>query len=296
MNAVLSLLRRAQAPTVRRLAGVALDSDFAERERAFRRFGGDLPAFLNALRKRELVELSEELSLPSTGRVGHLRERLWTWGAELEAGGRDVLGTAVQPRPQVLKDKLVHLRAEPAIAPEPQDLPRSVPIPVGRPHFVGEPDTIDELLNRANALLGVRLGERGRDKGAYGSSIAALLGVAEEGLSEPDWRGEVEIKSVPVVRDRGGMWWVKEDPAVSMEAARPLAKLTRVLWIARIADEQDSPILSWFYQERTWRLEQLQTRDLHTRPKGGKGTRARGWYLHKRYFADCGLLLTLNGE
>jgi hypothetical protein len=36
-------------------------------------------------------------------------------------------------------------------------------------------------------------------------------------------------------------------------------------------------------------------RDLHTRPKGPRGTDRRGWYLHKRFFVDAGLYPTLNG-
>ena len=158
-----------------------------------------------------------------------------------------------------------------------------------------EPDTLEDLLARADTLLGLRLGPAGRDKGAHGARIAALLGVRERGEAEPDWRGEVEIKTVPVVRDRSGFWRVKEDPAVSMESVPAPSKLGRVLWIARVADAADSPVLAWFYQERDARLADLQRAHLHTRPKGGAGATTRGWYLHKGYFAACGFLRSLNG-
>ncbi|MBT8494227.1 MAG: hypothetical protein KJO07_14315, partial [Deltaproteobacteria bacterium] len=211
------------------------------------------------------------------------------------AGGEAFVGTALQPEPRILRGKLVHFGAEPAIEPAAADLPRAIPPPAPVPRFGSEPDTLEELLDRASALVGVRLGDRGRDKGAYGTLIASVLGVREDGFSEPDWRGEVEIKTVPVVRDAGGLWWVKEDPAVSMETARPLAKLVRVLWITRVADDDGSPVLSWLYQEHSPRLRQLFERDLHTRPKGGAGATTRGWYLHKRFFIDSGLLRSLNG-
>jgi hypothetical protein len=158
-----------------------------------------------------------------------------------------------------------------------------------------EPDTIEDLLARATLLVGVRLGARSRDKGEYGARIAALLGVRERGHSEPDWRGEVEVKTVPVVRDPGGLWRVSEDPAVSMADVAPESKLGRVLWVARVADDASSPILSWYYQEWDPVVAALARRCLHTRPKGPAGTQSRGWYLHKRFFAGSGFLVTLNG-
>jgi hypothetical protein len=80
-----------------------------------------------------------------------------------------------------------------------------------------------------------------------------------------------------------------------MEGARPLDKLRKVLWIARVADSGDSPLLSWFYQEWDEAVARLVARHLHTRPKGGAGTSARGYYLHKRFFAESGFLRALNG-
>lgn len=186
------------------------------------------------------------------------------------------------------------------LAPPAPALPRPVPPPRAcerpdRPDAIDEPDTVEDLLARATQLVGMRLGQRGPDKGEYGSRIAALLGVRERGAAEPDWRGEVEVKTVPVVRDPGGLWRVAEDPAVSMADIRPESKLGRVLWIARVADAGDSPILSWYYQEWDAWVARLARRCLHTRPKGPAGATTRGWYLHKRFFAASGFLVTLNG-
>jgi hypothetical protein len=213
----------------------------------------------------------------------------------LEAGGDELLGSAVQPLPVILGGKLVHLGPMRGAAPPTEELPRPIPDPLVEPTGVAEPDTIEALLERATELIGVQLGERGRDKGEYGARIASLLGVEESGFSEPDWRGEVEIKTVPVVRDPAGWWRVKEDPAVSMLGASPIEKLRRVLWVARVADDSSSPILSWYFQEWDGSVAELVERYLHTRPKGPRGTSNRGWYLHKRFFVDSGFLKSLNG-
>ena len=93
-----------------------------------------------------------------------------------------------------------------------------------------EPETIDELLAAATRAIGVRLGRRGRDKGAWGLRAAALLGVPERGGDEPDWRGDVEIKTVPVAREASGLWRVVEDPAIAMVGpAGAISKLQRTL-------------------------------------------------------------------
>jgi hypothetical protein len=173
--------------------------------------------------------------------------------------------------------------------------PRPVPPAVAPPPAADEPDTLEELLARATALVGVRLGADRRDKGAHGLALAALLGVAERGHAEADWRGEVELKSVPVVRDRSGLWRVKEDPAIAMADVDPRPKLGRVLWLARVADAPDSPLLSWYYQELDAELAALADAHLHLRPKGPRGTSARGRYLHKGYFLASGFLASLNG-
>ncbi|MBZ0230715.1 MAG: hypothetical protein K8M05_00060, partial [Deltaproteobacteria bacterium] len=133
------------------------------------------------------------------------------------------------------------------------------------------------------------------DKGAWGAAAAALLGVVERNHDEPDWRGDVEVKTVPVALDRSGRWRVTEDPAVAMVDAQPLGKLRRVLWLVRASIGEGATILSWYFVEWDAELARLVRRDLHTRPKGPRGTDRRGWYLHKRFFVDAGLYPTLNG-
>ena len=80
----------------------------------------------------------------------------------------------------------------------------------------------------------------------------------------------------------------------------PAAKLQRVLWLVRAhvddGDDGDTAILSWYFLEWDAVIERLVRRYLHQRPKGPAGTRQRGWYLHKAFFADAGLLATLNGS
>jgi len=289
MNAALHFTSLLPHPVRTRLVGRA---DLERRlELAF---AGDLAALLNRLRKEELAALARAIDVDGDGAVGALRARLWRAGAALEAGGEAELGSPWQPIPAVLGGRLVHFGPVRGLAPAAPALPRPVPPPRAAAG-VDEPDTIEDLLIRATALLGVRLGQRGRDKGEYGTRIAALLGVSERGAAEPDWRGEVEVKTVPVVRDPGGLWRVSEDPAVSMADVAPERKLGRVLWIARVADSAESPILSWYYQEWDPVVARLARRCLHTRPKGPAGTLSRGWYLHKRFFAGSGFLVTLNG-
>ena len=103
-------------------------------------------------------------------------------------------------------------------------------------------------------------------------------------------------------------WRVTEDPAVAMVAAGPLTKLRRVLWMVRATLPDDAAdaagdefagapatFLSWYFVEWDAEIARLVRRDLHTRPKGPRGTSSRGWYLHKRFFVDAGLYATLNG-
>lgn len=294
MNAALhfaSLLPREVRARLAR-SGARRDPDEALR----RAFEGDLAGLLNRMHKEELAALARALGVEHGGAIGSLRARLWRAGAALEAGGEEELGRPWQPIPAVLGGRLVALGPVRGLAPPAAALPRPVPPP--RPPaapLCDEPDTVEDLLARASELVGVRLGARGRDKGEYGARIAALLGVRERGAAEPDWRGEVEVKTVPVVRDPGGLWRVAEDPAVSMADVAPESKLGRVLWVARVADDAGSPVLSWYYQEWDPVVAALARRCLHTRPKGPAGARTRGWYLHKRFFAGCGFLLTLNG-
>jgi hypothetical protein len=255
----------------------------------------DLCRLLNRLRRAELDELARGRKLATSGSIGELRARLWRAGAVAEAGSDQHLGTPLQPVPLVLGGKLRIPARGNGIAPPAHAWPRPIPCAAAVPAPDREPDSVDELLDNAARLVGVRLGPGGRNKGAHGAAIARALGVVERGHAEADWRGEVELKSVPVVRDPAGWWRVKEDPAVSMETGQPLAKLRKVLWIARVADRSDSPVLSWYFQEADGPVDRLLARDLHTRPKGGAGATSRGWYLHKRFFLDSGFVRSLNG-
>jgi hypothetical protein len=299
MNAVeimLSPLPRHALWRLSRLAGV--DEGLAESDvgaAVWARFELDLVGLLNASNRAELDAMAAECEVDTDLNIGELRAALWMWGAELESPDPSLLGTCLQPVPVVLRGKLVMMGRGNGVAPPAAGYPRRVPEAVPAPLVDDEPDSVEQLLDAADRLVGVRLGGASRDKGAFGVRVAALLGVAEHGHSEPDWRGEVEIKTVPVIRDRSGWWRVKEDPAISMEHASPLAKLRRVLWIARIADACDSPILAWYYQEVDPAVREQIDAHLHTRPKGPKGTTARGWYLHKSFFAENGFLGALNG-
>ena len=264
-------------------------------DRLEKRFCLDLAGLLNLLKRSELDELATAVGVDSKGSMGRVRARLWLAGAHLEASGMEYVGTAVQPAPIVLAERLVYQpkgvgRSAPATR-WPRPIPPAKPLVI----FDTEPTTFEILLARVDQLVGVELGARGRDKGHYGSRVAEWLGVVEHGRSEPDWRGEVELKTVPVVRDSSGLWRVKEDPAISMEHASPHAKLAQVVWIARVADHRASPILSWYYQRRDSRVAALIDKYLHTRPKGPAGARTRGWYLHKRFFLESGFLASLNG-
>ncbi len=266
----------------------------AQRRAVVARFELDLIGLLNLCCRAELEALAERLRVATDGSIGELRARLWQAGAELEAGGQPV-GPPLQPIPVILRGKLVQLAEGPGLSPPARGYPRPIARPAPLAHPDEEPDTVEELLALADRLVGVRLGRGGRGKGAFGTKVAALLGVRERGFAEADWRGEVEIKTVPVVRDRAGWWRVKEDPAITMVGQSPIAKLRQVLWIARVADAGDSPILSWYYHEWSPELGCLFERHLHIRPKGGAGATTRGWYLHKRFFVESGFLRSLNG-
>ncbi len=233
--------------------------------------------------------------MADSGPVHELRSRLWVHGASLEAGGCEHLGQPYQPVPIVLSGRLVFQGAIAGQCPDTPSWPRPIPPPALAPQVESEPDCLEELLANADQLLGMRLGERGSDKGFYGTAIAQLLGVAEHGLPEADWRGEIEIKTVPVVRDSVGWWRVKEDPAICMQHVDPLLKLHKVLWVARVGASEESPILSWYYQEWDAKVERLAIQYLHHRPKGPAGTSNKGWYLQKRFFLYSGFLRSLNG-
>jgi hypothetical protein len=282
----------AAAPAVRR---ADLDRAAAE-DRVRARWGGDLCGLLDAMSRGELAQLAVSLQVDAGGRSPELRARLWDAGAALERGSSDC-SRALQPRPVVLGGHLVIQAAPRGAYPPAAAYPRALPPPRAPAPPADEPDSLDELLAAADRLLGVRLGARGRDKGAWGLRAAALLGVAERNHDEPDWRGDVEIKTVPVARDRHAqLWRVVEDPAIAMTAALAIAKLQHTLWLARADVEPDDATIVSYYLV-TWDADIARSarRYLHERPKGPRGTDQRGIYLQRRFFADCGFLATLNG-
>ena len=301
-----ALYRRALRLAKKTIAGASLDvtrSDAADALAMM--FESDFAGLLNVLARLELASLAARVPRPTvalraitaTASVAELRAALWQWGAVLEAGSEAWIGTAVQPMPHVLAGHLVHHRAALGAYCSSAQFPRPLPPPRFAYLPAVEPATVEQLLEAADALVGVRLGQRGVDKGAWGQRAARLLGVIDRGDDEPDWRGDVEIKTVPVQRDGQGWWRIAEDPAICMAAGRPMAKLARVLWLVRASlEDADATILSWYFLECDGFIAGLAARDLHQRPKGPRGTSARGWYLHKRFFADAGLLATLNGS
>jgi len=322
VNAVAHLVSRLAPEAIRRLAALRIDRraepggaavgpargglDVEQATaRVIARWGGDLCGLLNAMTRGELAELARQLGIAAAPPAAALRAGLWDHGAAIERGSAEV-SPAVQPRPIVLGGHLVIQAAPRGLFPPSEGWPRPVPPPrrAAPPH--GEPDTLDELLAAADRAIGVRLGARGRDKGAWGLRAARLLGIVERNDAEPDWRGDVEVKTLAIARDPSGWWRVVEDPAIAMVGEPALAKLARTLWLARCAVQpgaasdasaaSDATIVSWYLMDWDPDIARLARRDLHDRPKGPAGTTARGLYLHKRFFADAGLLATLNGE
>src|SRR6185436_11058440 len=117
---------------------------------------------------------------------------LWDQGAALERG-TEAVSTIVQPLPVILGGHLVVQAPPRGLFPSSEVYPRALPPPAIAQTYEDEPETIDDLLAAADAAIGVRLGARGRDKGAWGMRAQALLGVRDRGGDEPDWRGDVEI-------------------------------------------------------------------------------------------------------
>ncbi len=322
MNAVAHLTALMPPATVRRLAAirlmrfdpggppkarVTLDVDDS-RVAVLDRWRSDLCGLLNAMSRAELGALVAVLrldapALGATVRSPVLREALWAWGAAHERGGVEI-PPALQPRPIVLGGHLVVQAAPRGIAPPSARWPRPLPAVAIATPPTEEPETLDDLLAAADRAIGVRLGPRGRDKGAWGMRAARLLGIVEAGRDEPDWRGDIEVKTVPVAQEASGHWGIVEDPAIAMvgdgQGGGSLAKLQRTLWLARAtvsagSSAPDATIVSWYLLEWDPEIARLARRYLHERPKGPAGTTGRGLYLHKRFFADAGMLATLNG-
>jgi len=308
MNAVAHMISRLPPEAIRRLAALrppgpgaaaaphsALDVEQAS-ARVLERWGGDLCGLLNALTRGELAGLALGVSLEAAApRSPALRAALWDHGAALERGGADV-SHAVQPRPIVLGGHLVVQAPPRGLYPPSADWPRALPAPRAAAPPVDEPDTLDDLLGAADRAIGVRLGARGADKGAWGQRAARLLGLVERSEPEPDWRGDVEIKTIPVAREPSGLWRVVEDPAIAMSGEPALAKLQRTLWLARSGvGSHDATVVSWYLLDWDPDIARLARRYLHERPKGPAGTTARAFYLQRRFFAEAGFLATLNG-
>jgi hypothetical protein len=296
------------------------------------RWSDDLCGLLNAMTRDELAEVAEVLrvsaegsssimprgtrrrvqapSRTTTSRSPGLREALWAWGAALERNGAEI-PASLQPRPILLGGHLVVQARPRGMSPACTAWPRCVPAAVAPSPPSEEPEALDDLLAAADRAIGVRLGPRGRDKGAWGTRAARLLGIVERGLDEPDWRGDVEVKTVPVAQGVHGYWSIVEDPAIAMvgegQGGGTFAKLQRTLWLARAtvpAPETpggepdaaaDATIVSWYLLDWDDEVSRLARRYLHERPKGPAGTLGRGLYLNKRFFADAGMLATLNG-
>ena len=309
MNAVAYMVSLLPPEVIRRLAALraqrfaahatepraTLDVEQAT-ARVIARWGADLCGLLNAMTRGELAVLAMRLGVRGALRSPALRAALWDRGAALERGDAEV-SPAVQPSPIVLGGHLVVQARPRGLYPPSATWPRALPAAAAWAPPAEEPDTLDELLAAADRAIGVRLGARGRDKGAWGLRAARLLGVVERNEREPDWRGDVEVKTVPVAKDPSGWWRVVEDPAIAMVHEPALAKLARTLWLARCdVAPGDATIVSWYLLDWDPDIARLARRYLHDRPKGPAGTDARGLYLHKRFFADAGLLATLNGE
>ncbi len=299
MNAVAHFVWLLPPEAVRRLArlrvvrfegppvAVPRELDVADASaRVMTRWGGDLCGLVNAMTHDELAAIARR-----DGRSPELRMRVWELGAALERGSHDI-AAAVQPRPVVLGGHLVVQAPPRGLYPPSLAWPRPLPATVAATPQ-DEPDSLDELLTAADRVLGVRLGRRGPDKGYWGQRAARLLGITERGDGEPDWRGDVEVKTVPIAQERSGHWRIVEDPAIAMLGQSAMAKLARTLWLARAdVGDGDATIVGWYLLDAQ---PHLVRRYLHVRPKGPADTEAKGLYLHKRFFAESGLLATLNG-
>ena len=230
------------------------------------RWGGDLCGFVNAMTRGELAQLVKD-----DGRSPALRLMVWERGAALERGGHDV--GALQPRPVLLGGHLVVQAPPRGLFPPSAAWPRPLPDEAVAAMPADEPESLDELLAAADRAIGVRLGQRGRDKGAWGTRAARLLGIDERGAGEPDWRGDVEVKTVPIAQERSGHWRVVEDPAIAMLGQAAMSKLARTLWLARTdVGASDATIVGWYLLDAP---RELVRRYLHVRPKGPADTDQR---------------------
>lgn len=289
-NAVLYYLERLPGKTLRRLGGERCRDWTLSRTTIFleSEFDMDLAGFLNHLNKEELFELCVACTLEKEGAsLGELRICLWKHGAALEVSRSHILQKGSQLLPVLMGERLYTLSSYESICPTNYQCPPALGI------REGEPADLDDLLCRAHSLMGTKF-SLSKNKGVIGQQIALGLGLQEDNVAEPDWRGEVEVKSLPVVETAEGYWRPKEDPAISMETVSPLGKMQKILWMVRSSEQKRGKVLFWYYQELDAGLTRLAHKYLHTRPKGPANTDKRGWYLHKNFFFENGLLLELN--
>lgn len=177
------------------------------------RYGGDVLELLNACRIDELCALLRAQATRGSRRAGSLRWALWQelCAAQQRSGAPELppSSPASAARTSLARGSGVHLIGERLVAcapprglaPPAAAWPRPLPPPALPDPPDEEPECLDTLLDAADRALGVRLGRRGADgKGAWGQRAAQLLGVIDRGDREPDWRGDVEIKTVAVAR------------------------------------------------------------------------------------------------
>ena len=223
MNAALHFASLLPHAVRARLAGGAR----RDVDRALRRaFAGDLAALLNRMRKEELVHLAGALG--GRERRGRVAAR-----SPLARGRRARGGRRGGARPPVAAGPRGARRPPGGARPGARAGAARRSLCRGRCRHprraagcpIDEPDTLEDLLARATELAGSGWAPAAATRGNTAPGSPSLLGLSERGAAEPDWRGEVEVKTVPVVRDPGGLWRVAEDPAVSMADVAPERKL-----------------------------------------------------------------------
>lgn len=144
------------------------------------------------------------------------------------------------------------------------------------------------------------LGLSSANKGRYGRAVEVLLGLGSgDNRQAPDWRG-VEVKWVPLRRDRHGHWILRDKVFVTgdndrrgLAARDPVAKIQKVRWV--FGDYRTKQVLSTYHTE----LSRLEAALLRLSAKLGrrgprylfrntKGNR-RGqysYYLSREFFRD----------
>ena len=177
-----------------------------------------------------------------------------------------------------------------AVSAEPPRGRAPLPPPRAAAPPADEPDSLDELLAAADRAIGVRLGPRGRDKGAWGvrAARAARRRRARRRRARLARRRRDQDRAGRA-RARSGLWRVVEDPAIAMvgERARSRSCSARCGSRAPTSTTATRRSSSWYLLEWDAAVARLARRYLHERPKGPRGTDQRGVYLHKRFFADA---------